>query len=81
MPIFEYKCEECGRITEKLVFGDAPEVVCSACGSIKMSKVLSSSSSLSGSASKRLPGAGDTACCGSSPGQSGCIPGSCCGKA
>ncbi|HBD10024.1 MAG TPA: FmdB family transcriptional regulator, partial [Syntrophobacteraceae bacterium] len=24
---------------------------------------------------------GDTACCGSTPGNSGCIPGSCCGRA
>jgi putative FmdB family regulatory protein len=81
MPIFEFECEVCGHITEKLVFGDGTEVVCEACGSTSMNKVMSTSSSLTGSQKSSIPGPGDTACCGGTPGQSGCIPGSCCGKA
>jgi hypothetical protein len=44
--------------------------------------MLSAHSSLSGPRTGRLPGAGDTACCGSAPGTAaGCAgPGSCCGK-
>jgi hypothetical protein len=43
--------------------------------------MLSAPSTLSGSSAHKMPGPGDTACCGSSPMQSGCAgPGSCCGK-
>jgi hypothetical protein len=43
---------------------------------------MAAHSSLSGTPSGAMPGPGDTACCGSSPGHAGCAgPGSCCGKA
>ncbi|WP_124329359.1 FmdB family zinc ribbon protein [Desulfonema ishimotonii] len=81
MPLFEYLCQDCGKICEILIAAsdDAPE--CTACGSTRLKKLLSASSSVSGSARNSMPGAGDTACCGSSPGHAGCAgPGSCCGK-
>jgi hypothetical protein len=41
---------------------------------------LSAHSSFSGASRHALPGPGDTACCGSTPGHAGCAgPGSCCG--
>lgn len=78
MPIFEYRCHACGEIYEEIsVSSDSG--VCPKCGSGDREKVMSSSSSLIGK-NNNLPGKGDTACCGGSPGASGCIPGSCCGK-
>ena len=41
MPIFEYKCEECGDIFEKLVSKSDDQVVCEKCGAEKVEKQLS----------------------------------------
>ncbi len=82
MPIFEYLCKDCGVVSEHLVFSDAEKVQCPQCGSVKVQKILSATSSASGLKGEgKIPGAGDTGCCGSRPGAQGCIPGSCCGKA
>jgi hypothetical protein len=36
---------------------------------------------MSGVAKNRMPGLGDTACCGKAPSEAGCAgPGSCCGR-
>jgi putative FmdB family regulatory protein len=82
MPLFEYLCLDCGRVSEVLMTGSADEPQCSDCGSTKVKKLLSASSSLSGASRNSVPGPGDTACCGSTPGKAaGCAgPGSCCGK-
>ena len=82
MPIFEFLCTTCGSIFEKLVYGNSEEVSCLKCGSPELTKLPSKSSSLSGAKQEgKVPGIGDTGCCGSSPSSHGCIPGSCCGKA
>ncbi|WP_027178180.1 FmdB family zinc ribbon protein [Maridesulfovibrio bastinii] len=78
MPIYEYKCLSCGELYEEITLG-SQNGKCPFCGSGDREKVLSPSSSLTNS-NKSIPGKGDTACCGGSPGASGCIPGSCCGK-
>ncbi len=82
MPLFDYQCLDCGKIVEILVSNKKDEPVCRACGSNQMKKLLSAHSSLSGPLKNSKPGLGDTACCGSRPGQAtGCAgPGSCCGK-
>ncbi len=44
MPIYEYRCEQCGSISEFLVsrMGGTPaDLKCSQCGGEKMSKALS----------------------------------------
>jgi len=42
MPIFEYKCEKCGKEFEEIVFGSGDgEVKCPACGSSKTGKLMS----------------------------------------
>lgn len=81
MPLFEYLCAGCGKQFETLVLGsDAP--TCPSCGGKDLKKMLSAHSSYSGQGGAGLPGPGDSTCCGSSPGHSGCAgPGSCCGKA
>lgn len=82
MPIFEFLCASCGNVFEKLVYGSKDELTCLKCGSTELTKLLSKSSSLSGAKQKgKLPGIGDTGCCGSAPSSRGCVPGSCCGKA
>jgi len=82
MPIYEYLCGACGRVSEHLVFGDSEAPVCPACGGTALNKLLSAPSSASGVRSEgRVAGPGDTGCCGSSPGAQGCVPAFCCGKA
>lgn len=81
MPLFEYLCQSCGTVSEVLVMGSDSAPVCASCGSAEMKKLLSAHSASSGTPKQGLPGAGDTACCGQSPGHAGCAgPGSCCGK-
>jgi len=41
MPIYEYKCEDCGKEFEKLVSSQSTEVVCEKCGSGNVRKLLS----------------------------------------
>ncbi|MBU1172850.1 MAG: zinc ribbon domain-containing protein [Proteobacteria bacterium] len=80
MPIFDFMCVDCGKMSEILVSSSDQDLACTFCGSANIEKRMSAPSSYSGS--KSFPGSGDTACCGSSPGQAqGCAgPGSCCGK-
>ena len=45
MPIYEFKCENCGHDFEKLVFkGDEKFVTCPECGGKKIEKLMSTSS-------------------------------------
>ncbi len=81
MPIYDYLCTDCGTVSEVLSIRAEDAPVCGSCGGSRLDKLLSAPSSLSGSSRDSLPGAGDTACCGSSPVSAGCAgPGSCCGK-
>lgn len=41
MPIFEYKCDKCGEVFEKLVSKSDAKVECEKCGSKKVDKQLS----------------------------------------
>ena len=42
MPLFEYRCRECGNVTEFLEKADAKtEHQCEQCGSMKTEKILS----------------------------------------
>ena len=82
MPVYEFQCLDCGKQTELLIFNSDEKPKCGECGSQNLKKLLSAHSSFAGASSGRVPGAGDTACCGSTPGHAGCAgPGSCCGKA
>jgi putative FmdB family regulatory protein len=82
MPLFDFLCLDCGALFEVLVNRSDDAPACTHCGSPNLKKMLSAHSSLSGAATGGLPGPGDTACCGSVPGQAaGCAgPGSCCGR-
>lgn len=81
MPLYDFKCRDCGKENEILIAfsNDVPE--CEGCGSRNLEKMISVTSSFSGNVSAGFPGAGDTGCCGSNPSDAGCAgPGSCCGK-
>ncbi len=82
MPLYDYLCLDCGKTTEVITIGLNDKVKCGYCKSSNLKKLLSAHSSASGGSHNRMPGAEDTACCGSAPGQaSSCAgPGSCCGK-
>lgn len=59
MPIYEYRCEDCGTEFESLVRGRAA-VTCPACGSGTLKKLLSAPTILSG----RTARATGQTCCG-----------------
>lgn len=83
MPLFEFLCLSCGKTSELLMISSTDNPQCTHCNSTDLKKLLSAHASSSGPQKSSMPGPGDTACCGSSPGMaSGCAgPGSCCGKA
>ncbi len=61
MPIYEYRCEACGAVSEYLVgLGDDERVLCKVCGASGMNGILSASSFTSQSP-RRMPG---RTCCG-----------------
>lgn len=81
MPLYDFKCRDCGRESEILITLSDEEPECDECGSKNLERMISRPSSYSGNASAGFPGAGDTACCGLNPSSAGCAgPGSCCGK-
>lgn len=43
MPIYEYKCLECGNKFEKLVNNNSQEIICEKCYSDKVKKLISKS--------------------------------------
>lgn len=62
MPIYEYSCGRCGKITEFLigVGQEDPKILCAGCGSAEMTKVMSAPN-LPTAASSPVPGG---TCCG-----------------
>ena len=81
MPLFDYLCLDCGKLSEILVTVSVDQPQCQVCSSSNLKKMISAPSSLSGETTSKVPGPGDTACCGSNPTHAGCAgPGSCCGK-
>ncbi len=78
MPIFEYKCGNCGKTFETLELpGQENNVKCTNCGSDNLKKLISAPF-LPSSVGK--PANDDIRCCGSTAGAKGCTPGSCCGQ-
>jgi putative FmdB family regulatory protein len=60
MPIYEYRCLKCGRLSEILLHSlDSQNIQCPWCGSYKLDRLISASYTLKTSVS--TPG---TTCCG-----------------
>jgi len=56
MPIYEYRCQQCGELFEKFVrsISRLGEVQCPHCGSAQTARSLSVFSSTSGSSSEKI---------------------------
>jgi putative FmdB family regulatory protein len=81
MPIFDIHCHRCGYRGEALVLSLDSPLECPACGGFQPEKLMSPTSSLSGSSRRHMPGPKDHGCCGSRPAEAACAgPGSCCGR-
>ena len=51
MPIFEYACQKCGKLFEKLILGKrSGELVCPDCGSNRVERKLSAFATATGAA-------------------------------
>ena len=61
MPIYQYRCADCGQTTESFVrsFSDGERPICPNCGSRHLEKLLSTPNVLKGET--RAPG---STCCG-----------------
>ena len=59
MPIYDYRCRECGKVSEIFQRGLSEAVTCPACGSENMERLISASYMIRMDAS--APG---TTCCG-----------------
>ena len=60
MPIYDYKCRECGRVSEIFLrSADSEDIKCPDCGSKNLEKLISASYMIRMNAS--MPG---TTCCG-----------------
>ena len=74
MPIFEYKCEQCGHVIEVLTRNRrAARPTCEKCGGSEMSKLLSGFAVGQGKSS----GAASCDSCASLPSCGGCPDGTC----
>ncbi|RKY32645.1 MAG: zinc ribbon domain-containing protein [Candidatus Omnitrophota bacterium] len=64
MPIYEFRCKDCSRISEFLfgVAGEQPEMKCRFCGSKKLEKIFSRSNVRANS--NRIGSQGGLTCCG-----------------
>jgi putative FmdB family regulatory protein len=66
MPIFEYKCEDCGEVNEFLILkGDEPEM-CIICGGKRLTKLMSAHNAPAASPDRKPPV--HSRCCGSDQG-------------
>lgn len=80
MPIREYVCGDCGRVSE-LITGigrNSDDIVCKSCGGTSLEARISVPARPVVNEAP-FPSSGST-CCGGNPSDKGCVPGSCCGS-
>ncbi len=75
MPIYEYRCEECGKVSEFIVLSKEDSLACE-CGSAKLSKLMSAHNAPKSAGGGSMPMGPMGGCCGN-PNSCG-SPGSCC---
>jgi putative FmdB family regulatory protein len=59
MPLYDYKCHDCGTVTEFLINSDSHQPACPGCGSRNMKRQISAPSLL-----KNRTNTGGKTCCG-----------------
>lgn len=80
MPIREYVCTECGHVSELIVgIGrNSDEQICKSCGGTSLEARMSVPAA---PVINESPARGvASTCCGGTPSDKGCVPGSCCGS-
>ena len=77
MPIFEYKCDDCGREFEELVFDQDETPECPKCGSKKTAKLMSCCRFKSGGADAGAGESSGESASSSSSSCASCSGGSC----
>ncbi len=75
MPIYEYRCVNCGEVSEFLILGKQKQLNCKQCGSEELIKLVSAHN-IAGRSSQDSDDSSSGGCCGS-PNSCG-TPGSCC---
>lgn len=69
MALYEYKCKDCGKVSEILVLSSDETPKCDQCGSLKLEKLMSSFSVSMGSSKSSVPVPScSTGCCNGSCG-------------
>jgi len=70
MALFEYRCKDCGKLSEHLVFNADETPACTTCGSVNMEKLLSTFAvnAKQSSSAGPMPGCPNAGCCGGSCG-------------
>ncbi len=63
MPIYEYRCMDCGGVSEILVLGKSDSVRCKDCGGTVLTKLMSAHNAPAASSGRETPESGR--CCGS----------------
>jgi putative FmdB family regulatory protein len=71
MPLFEYRCNDCGKVNEFLigVSQESASIECSSCGSTSLEKMISASNFVS-KESAPMPAGCDTCCASGEPHES-----------
>jgi len=67
MPLYEFRCADCGQIFDRLQSFQAESPACAACGSAEVNRLISVMGGLVGSGptgSPRSVGGGGGGCCG-----------------
>ena len=77
MPIFEYRCENCGQTNEFLILGKQEQLHCPHCQSEDLTKLMSAHNT-SNVSSESFAEKDSGSCCGS-PNSCG-TPGGCCSR-
>jgi putative FmdB family regulatory protein len=75
MPIYEYRCDKCGQLSEFLIIGKQEHLHCKGCGGESLTKLLSAHNTPNTTNQKNTE-RGSGGCCGK-PNSCG-TPGSCC---
>lgn len=79
MPLREYHCPHCGNDYVELINHGDRDPDCPHCGEGDGIPLVSVPGAV-GTSKHRTPDTNGHGCCGSRPNESGCIPGSCCGR-
>ena len=55
MPIYEYRCSDCGKVSEVLIRGGSKQPACSHCGGTRLTKLVSATNAIIKSGSSSGP--------------------------